>query len=72
MTAFHSCHVDYMRMERYLLTARRYRQGKLYIHTHSLVNTRTHTRLETASQLWRFTMSLTTAFIQKMPRIAHS
>jgi len=88
MTAFHSCHIVYMCIERYLLTARRYRQGKLYTpwlthrhthslvntrtHTHALVNTQTHTRLETASQLWIFTMSLATAFIQKMPRIAHS
>ena len=55
MTAFHSCHIVYMCIERYLLTARRYRQGKLYTqththtvwlthgHTHALVNTQTHT-----------------------------
>ena len=30
------------------------------------------TRLETASQLWRFTMSLVTSLIQRMPRITHS
>jgi len=28
-------------------------------------------RLETASQLWRFTMSLVTALLQRMPRITH-
>ena len=29
-------------------------------------------RLEAAGQLWRFTMSLVTALLQRMPRITHS